>query len=266
MIGSPIRHSLSPVIFNAAFAASGRDDVFLAFEVGEADVPAALAGARALGFLGLSVTMPDKEVAARAVDRLTPAAEALGAVNSVRVRPEGTLGHNTDGAGFVDALEADAGLRVAGARVGVVGAGGAARAVTVALADAGASEVVVVNRTRERAVTAAALASVARVGAVDELAGVDLLVNATSVGMAPGGDQLPVPVDVLDAGQVVCDVIYWPAETPLLRAARERGATTVGGLGMLVHQAGHSYRLWLDEEPPLDEMRRAAREALAARV
>jgi shikimate dehydrogenase len=249
------------VIFNAAFEAGGTDAVFVAFEVGSDDVAAAIAGAAALGFVGLSVTMPDKEAAVSAVDEVSPQAARLGAVNSIGVRSGRTVGHNTDGVGFLDALSEEASFRAEGCRAGVLGAGGAARAVVLALAEAGAAEVVVVNRSEERARRAAELHPAARVGGTDELAGVDLLVNATPVGMG-ADDELPVPPEAITGGQVVCDLVYWPERTPLMRVASARGATTLGGLGMLVHQAAHSYRLWLDEDPPLAAMRRAATDAL----
>ncbi|HVT76801.1 MAG TPA: shikimate dehydrogenase, partial [Acidimicrobiales bacterium] len=143
VIGDPVRHSLSPAIHNAAFAEAGLDWVFVAFEVADGEAPTAIAGARALGIDGLSVTMPHKATVIEALDRLSPTAAALGAVNAI-VR-EGTefVGHSTDGAGLIDSLAYDEGFAVAGKKCAVLGAGGAARAVILALADAGAEEVVV---------------------------------------------------------------------------------------------------------------------------
>ena len=146
VIGDPVRHSLSPVLHNAAFAALRLDWVSVAFPVPPSALDAALAGARALGLRGLSVTMPHKEAVARKVDRTSAAAARLGAVNCVVVEPGGLVGENTDGQGFVAALRRGAGFDPAGRRCLVAGAGGAARAVVLALAEAGASEVVVVGR------------------------------------------------------------------------------------------------------------------------
>ncbi|MHB1444636.1 MAG: shikimate dehydrogenase [Acidimicrobiales bacterium] len=253
VIGSPIRHSLSPALFNAAFAELGLDWVFLAFEVAPGGAGGAMAGFRALGLRGLSVTMPHKTDVASLVDRLTPDAERLEAVNSVYWSDSDVVGHSTDGAGFLDSLRAE-GVDPGGLSCAVLGAGGAARAVVLALADAGASEVVVVNRSPEPAIAAAALAGgLGRTGPPEEVAGAALIVNATPLGM--GGDpRMPLDPGLLRAGQVVVDLVYHPLITPLLAAAAECGARPISGLGMLVHQAGHQLRAWTGLDPPLDAM------------
>jgi shikimate dehydrogenase len=259
VIGSPIRHSSSPAILNAAFAATGLDWVFVAFEVPDGSAPAALAGMRTLGLGGLSVTMPHKAAVAAAVDRLTEDARVLEAVNCVVPSGRALLGANTDGAGLLDSLR-DAAVDPAGRRCVVLGGGGAARATVLALAGAGAREVVVVNRSADRAAAAAALAgTVGRVGNADEAGDADIVVNATPVGMAgtPDEDSVAVDASALGAGQAVVDLVYRPAVTPLLRAAASAGAVTVGGIGMLVHQAAHAFRLWTGEEPPIQAMREA---------
>jgi shikimate dehydrogenase len=259
-MGFPIRHSLSPAIHNAAFRALGLDWAFLAFEVAPGTAGDAVAGMRALGMEGLSVTMPHKADVAAAVDRLSPAAEELGAVNTVVRRAGGVLvGENTDGAGFVDALRLDEGFDVAGRRCLVVGAGGAARAVVRALAQAGAAEVVVANRTPERAREAAALAGGAgRVGVAGDAGEADLVVNATPLGMAHMQAATVVEPALLGPGQLVVDLVYLPAVTPLVEAARAQGAAAANGLGMLIHQAAHAFRLWTGEDPPLEVMSAAA--------
>lgn len=279
VIGSPVRHSLSPALHNAAFAAAGVDWVYVAFEVAPGDATAALAAVRALGIGGLSVTMPHKQDVADAVDVLDPAARALRSVNTVVRRDDGTLaGYSTDGAGFVASLEA-ADVVVDGARVAVLGAGAAARAVIDALARRGAAGITVANRTAGRAAEAAALAGDrGRVVTGDAIGAAvtdaDIVVNCTSVGMGVDPAQataadLPVELDALRAGQVVADLVYHPLSTPLLDGARRRGAATVDGLGMLVHQAVLQQRLWLGETLPVHElaavMRDAALRELAAR-
>lgn len=263
MIGSPIGHSRSPAIYNAAFAACGLDWVFVAFDVTPDAVPAALSGARALGLRGLSVTMPLKAAVARGVDHLTPAARMVGVVNSVAVGPEGLTGDNTDGAGLLDSMRlGPLGWEAAGRRCVVVGAGGAARAVVWALAEAGAAEVAVLNRTPERAESAARLAGpLGRVGMPVDVAGADLIVNATPVGMLDtvGAGALPLDPHFLGAGQVVVDLVYHPVRTPLLEVAAARGALPVDGVGMLVHQAGRQFSRWTGHDAPLDAMEAAAR-------
>jgi shikimate dehydrogenase len=267
VIGQPIRHSLSPAILNAAFAAAGVDWAFLALEVPAGEGAAAVRAMRTLGLGGLSVTMPHKAAAHGAVDETTAAAAELEAVNCVFWRHDRLVGDNTDGPGFVDALRRDAGLDVAGLRCVVVGAGGAGRAVARALGAAGAADVAVVNRSPEPARRAAALAGAAgRVGSAGDVAGADLVVNATSLGMGLAPDE-PLPCDpaALHAGQVVADLVYHPLVTPLLAAAEAQGARAVGGLGMLVHQAAHAFVRWTGVEAPIEAMAAAARAGLAPR-
>lgn len=268
MIGHPVSHSLSPAIHNAAFAAADLDWVMVALPVEPGRGVDAVRGAQALGLAGLSVTMPHKPAAAAAVDRLSPEARALGAVNCVALTPGEAVGHNTDGPGFLDSLRLDEGFDPSGRTAVVMGAGGAARAVVLALAEAGAAEVVVVNRTAERGADAAALAGAAgRVGLVEDVAGADLVVNATPLGMegTSSADHLPVPEALLRPNQLVVDLVYQPRLTPLLAAARSAGAVPVGGVGMLVHQAAHAFRTWTGLEPPLGVMSAAAVARLASR-
>lgn len=279
VIGAPVRHSLSPALHNAAFAAAGVDWTYVAFEVVPGAAPQALDAMRTLGIGGLSVTMPHKQDVAAAVDALDPAARALRSVNTVVRRADGALeGHSTDGAGFVASLEA-AGVTVDGARIAVLGAGAAARAVIDALARSGAAEIAVANRTAARAEEAAVLAGergrvVTGAAIAPAVAAADIVVNSTSIGMgvdpaAATADDLPFDIDAVRAGQVVADLVYHPLETPLLAQARERGATVVDGLGMLVHQAVLQQRLWLGETLPAHDlaavMRSAALRELAAR-
>jgi shikimate dehydrogenase len=271
VIGDPVEHSLSPVLHNAAFAALGLDWVYVAFPVATGQVGAAVAGMRALGVAGLSVTMPHKAAAAAQMDELSPTAARLGAVNTVIRRGSVLVGESTDGAGLLAALLADHRWAPAGRRCVVLGNGGAARAVILALADAGAAAVAVVARRPEAADAAAALAGRAgQAASIDAVAGADLIVNATSVGMTGSGSgsdpDLPLRLDPsrLGPGQVVVDLIYAPLETPLLAAARGAGARVANGLGTLIHQAALQSRLWTGVDPPLDVMTAAAAAELSA--
>jgi len=265
VMGYPVRHSLSPLLHNTAFAVLGLNWTSLAFEVAPGRVADALSGVRALGLAGISVTMPHKDEVAALVDECSPEATALGAVNCV-VNRQGTLrGENTDGAGFLASLVRGAGFDPAGRRCLILGAGGAARAVALALAGAGCADLAVVNRTAARAGAVAALAGqVGRVGRVDEDADVaqaDLVVNATPVGMTGTGAQDQgwlVPPSLLHRGQVVADLIYAPRPTAWLAAAADAGAKTVDGLGMLVHQAAAQLELWTGLPAPVDRMWAAA--------
>lgn len=221
---------------------------------------------RALGLDGLSVTKPHKEAVAGLVDRLAPSARRLGAVNAVARRGPALLGHNTDGPGFIDTLRFDQGFDPAGRRCVVRGAGGAGRAVILALAEAGAADVVVVaGRSPAKAAAGAELAgAVGRVGGAEEAGDADLVVNATSVGMAGEPAEEVLDPSLLGPGQLVVDLVY--PVTAFVAAARRQGATAVNGVGMLVHQAAHAFRLWTGEEAPREAMSAAALAALDPRA
>jgi shikimate dehydrogenase len=259
VIGDPIRHSRSPAIHNAAFAAAGLDWVFVAFEVRAGQGGAAVKAMRALGLGGLSVTMPHKQEAAWACDELTDDATALRAVNTVVVTERGRLlGASTDGEGFLRAVR-DEGVDVGdGISALVLGAGGAARAIAHALGGAGA-QVTVAARRKDAAESAAGLVrGTARAELLDtcDPAGFDLVVNATPLGMQ--GEDPPIDVNRLNPSQFVVDTVYHPMETPLLAAARARGVPCTNGLGMLVHQAALAFEMWTGVDAPLDAMRAAA--------
>jgi shikimate dehydrogenase len=270
VIGDPIAHSLSPLLHNTAFAHLGLDWVSVGFRVPAGSASAALAGARALGLAGLSVTMPHKAAAAESVDDRTPIAQRLGAVNCVANHDGRLIGTNTDGQGFMEALARGTGFEPAAKTCVVIGAGGAARAVVLALAEAGAAEIVVVARRPEAAAEAAALAdSRGRVGSARDAPGTDLVVNATPVGMIGDGSATHTPVvpaEALGPGQVVVDLVYEPAETEWMARAARQGAVVLGGLGMLVHQAAAQLSLWTGLEPPLEAMWEAAEVARAGRA
>ena len=264
VIGDPVRHSRSPAIHNAAFAAAGIDWVFTAFEVPAGGGAAALDTMRVLRLAGLSVTMPLKAEVAEAVDVRDDEVEVLGAANCIVPIGDGRLrAVNTDAAGFVSGLKADADVSPEGLRAVLLGGGGAARAVAWGLAAAGAVDVAVINRTPAKAQAAAAIANAAgraasgRVGTIDDVAAADIVVNATSVGM--GADSsMPCDPDLLRPGQVAVDLVYEPLETAWLAALRQRGVEAHNGLSMLAYQAAAAFELWTGIEPPVDAMRRAA--------
>ncbi|MEO5902244.1 MAG: shikimate dehydrogenase [Ilumatobacteraceae bacterium] len=264
VIGHPVRHSLSPALHNAGFASLRLDWVYAAFDVAEGGAVDALRAMRTLGLGGLSVTLPHKEAVAAAVDVLDPAAAALRSVNTVVSLADGRLaGHSTDGDGFVASMAA-AGVPVDGRTICVLGAGGAARSIVEALARNRAASVVVVNRSTERAAVAAALAgAVGRVGGPDDITAAEIVVNATSIGM--GSQDLPVRRGALRCDQVVADIVYHPRRTALLDFADGIGATTVDGLGMLVHQAALQESLWTGRMPDVAAMTAAAEHELARR-
>jgi len=261
VIGHPIAHSRSPAIWNAGFRAADLDWVFVALPVAPDHTEAAIAGVRALGFAGVTITMPHKTPAAACCDELAPAAQALNAVNAIANHDGHLVGDSTDGEGFLRSL-ADHGIDTNGVNALVLGAGGAGRAIAHALGKAGAHVTVAARRT-EAANDAASLAPNGQALSMDSvesaLPEAGLLVNATPLGM--NGEAPPFDVAALSERTVVADTVYHPLETPLLAAARARGLTCVGGLGMLVHQAAISFRSFTGVEAPLDAMHVAAEQS-----
>lgn len=275
LLGHPVAHSISPRVQQAALDALGIDARYEAWDVPPEDLSIALERLRSAGLLGANVTVPHKEAVFRLVDRVDSLAERVGAVNTI-VRRNGQLhATNTDVAGILAALE-DVPLR--GASVLLLGAGGAARAVVVAMHQAGVARLTIANRSVERACALVSLAPGIQVtvcaldqtdeafhAAVREAA---VVVQSTSVGMlhGPAEGVSPVPAGWFHAGHTAFDLVYNPERTPFLRAAEAAGARALGGLAMLVHQGAASFRLWTGAEAPLDVMFDAARAAMRERA
>lgn len=277
VIGNPVRHSLSPAIHNAAFRHLGLNFAYLAFEV--TDVEAALSGARALGMVGLSITIPHKTSVIRYLDEIDPAARRTGSVNTVVNRRGRLFGTSSDGAGMLRAL-AEAGVDPRGRRALILGAGGAARAVGFALALEGGVDFLTVTDLNSRLAEAKKLAeeiaassgirarseSLEDESALAELTrSCDLLLNCTPVGMHPDEGLSPLPAPLLRKEMVVFDAVYTPRRTRLLSDAERAGAKVVEGLGMFVHQAAVQFELWTGKPAPVEVMRKAAATALAER-
>lgn len=248
----PAGHTRSPAMHNAAFAALGVDAVYVAFDVAPDALGDAVRGARALGVRQFAVSLPHKETIVSHLDDVDETARRIGAVNTVTRTDDGRLvGTNTDWIGAVRALEAEVALR--DTRAVVLGAGGAARAAVYGLQARGA-RVRVLNRTPARARALADALGADGSGPLEALdrAPWDVLVNTTSVGL--GEDASPVAAESLLPGTLVMDTVYEPERTRLLRDAEARGARTVGGKWMLVHQAAEQVRIWTGEQPPLEVM------------
>ena len=263
VIGDPVTHSLSPALHNAAYAALGLDWVSVPFPVSAGKGSEAVAAMRTLGLAGLSVTTPHKDAVAQTADSVSDAVAALGAANCLVASADGRVrAENTDGDGFLGGLLEDADTTVREKTVVVLGAGGAARAISVACADAGAAEVLVVNRTAQRADVCAGLAgSVGVVAQQADIPRADIVVNATTVGMAPDS-AMPCDPALLHRGQIVVDIVYNPSETVWLAAARAAGIRSYNGLSMLVHQAGFAITHWTGQPAPIDAMRSAVKASL----
>jgi len=267
IIGMPVAHSRSPVVHNYWLEEHGLPGRYVLLPVKPERLADALKGLVALGFRGVNVTTPHKQAVIPLLDHVDPMATRIGAVNTIVVEPDGTLrGFNNDGNGFLQSLRDEkADWKPDDGPIVVVGAGGASRAILVALASQGAKEIRLVNRTRETADTLAHLLGgpievVPWEQRAQALAGAATLINATTQGSA-GKPALDLPLDTLPRDAIVGDAIYVPKETPLLAAARARGNRTVNGLGMLLNQARPAFQAWFG---PLPTITPGLRRAIAA--
>lgn len=266
VFGDPVEGNPTGVMEEAGFAALGLNWRYLTLKVTPADFDAAIRSLRPLHFRGINLTMPHKITVLPYLDQLSPAAQVIGAVNTVVVREDGLYGDNTDGRGFVEALRRE-GVSLAGQSVTLLGAGGAAKAIAVECALAGVRRITVVNRNRPRgealvrtlqahtAVSAAFLPWSASL-AVPE--GTGILINATPVGMRPHEAEAPdLDYASVQPGTLAADVAFDPADTQFLARCAARGARTVNGLGMLACQGALNFTLWTGQEAPLEVMRQA---------
>lgn len=254
ILGWPVRHSLSPAMHNAAFAALDMNRAYLPLPT--TDVPVALAGLRALGVRGASVTIPHKQTVIAQCDRIDPVAAKIGAVNTLVIDEQGLIsGHNTDWLGANRALGES--IPLAGATVLLLGAGGSARAIGFGLIEAGAT-VIVANRTMATAERLAADLHCRAISLADAATvTTDALVNATSVGMSPNTDDCPIDPTNLNRFQAVMDIVYAPLKTRLLTLAETAGCRTVNGLAMLLYQGAAQFELWTGTLAPITVMRAA---------
>jgi len=312
VLGHPIGHTLSPVMHNAAFAALGLDAIYLAFDVAPENLLPVLQSMRAMGFNGVNLTVPLKETAFRGLTDLAPSAKMLGAVNTVqflptgdsqqglggkvsdhsrptedreigqivgrewlstRNLPAGLRGHNTDGIGFLRALQESFGLSAKGLSLFVLGCGGAGRAVAITAASEGAARLTLADvddarcgRLADEIAALAPGASVVQAGGAPAAwptlsREADLIVQASPVGMKPG-DVCPLPPGAFRPGQSAFDLVYNLPETCFTKAAAAAGAKAVNGLGMLLHQGAEALSIWTGQPAPVDVMREALRKAL----
>ena len=261
VIGHPVAHSLSPLMHNAAFRSSGVNGVYVAFDV--TDLPGAIAGLRALEMGGMSVTIPHKVAVMDLLDEVEPAARRIGAVNTIVNQAGRLVGLNSDAPGAMAALLEKGPL--AGKRVAVVGAGGAARAVAHGIVQHG-GRLTIINRSeangRRLADELEAVFVPLNAFGAD---GIDVLINTTSVGMSPRTDRMPVAAECLRAGMTVMDIVYNPLTTRLLRAARAAGCTVVDGAAMFVHQGAIQFEHWTGRRAPVALMKQVVLEALQGR-
>jgi len=273
IFGHPVEHTFSPAMHNAAFAALKMDYVYVPFPVPPTGLAVAVAAVRALGLAGVNVTIPHKESVLPLLDELSEEARLIGAVNTIVNRSGRLYGDNTDGRGFLRALEGKAGFTPAGKTALILGAGGAARAVAAQLALAGVSKLLLANRSRNRAGELAGFIT-DKTGVraeivpwpeggggtlpAEALLEAALVVQATPLGMHPNySETAPLPFDLFRQGQLACDLVYNPLETLFLKKARQSGAVAVDGLGMLLYQGALAFELWTGATAPVEVMRQA---------
>ena len=286
IFGYPVEHSFSPAMHNAAFKNLSLNRAYVPFPVRPENLAYAVEAMRTLGLAGVNVTVPHKQAVTEFLDELSPAARLSGAVNTI-VNEGGVLtGHNTDGEGFIRALAESAGSEYIRGPVLIIGAGGAARAVAVALALSGTEEIIIANRTEARAAELSSLleeSTGCRVMAFKwegqpaegspehrewaaVLDRVKLLVQTTSLGMRPAVDTYPsIPYQLVHSGQVAVDLVYNPPSTCFMNKCREAGAVVYNGTGMLLYQGAIAFELWTGREAPVDIMRRALEDSISRR-
>ena len=266
VIGDPIEHTLSPIMHNAAFETLKLDYVFLAFKVEVSKVGDAMDGMRALGIHGLNVTMPHKTSVIKYLDELDPTAKTIASVNTILNKDGKLFGFNTDGVGALNALEQN-GVAVKGKKILLLGAGGAAKAIAYTLSQE-ANELVILNRTPEPVKELADLLKqkFSKKISADALtpktvkaniAQIDVIINATSVGMKPNASQTPVAPEWLRPDLAVMDIVYNPLETKLAKDAKVAGAKVVSGVEMLIYQGAASFEIWTACNAPVEVMRKA---------
>ena len=270
LFGYPVEHSLSPKMHNAGFEELEINYLYLPFAVQPENLEQAVAGIRGLGIRGVNLTIPHKEEVIPYLDELSEEAELIGAVNTIVNQNGKLVGHNTDGRGYIRSLQEGAGFAPDNKEVLIIGAGGAARAVAFQLALEGIDKLYIANRTFSKAeklaaeirtkidlkeITALDLTTEALTPVFNNL---DLVVDTTPIGMVPDTDVKPViEPGLLDSNLLVSDLVYNPQETVLLQAAKEAGAETVSGLGMLLYQGVIAFELWTDRQAPVEEMQAA---------
>ncbi len=266
LIGHPVSHSISPAIHNAAFFHLGLDYAYLAFDVREDKLEVGINALRTLNVKGFNVTMPHKQAVLPLLDEVMPEAQMIGAVNMVLHENGRLIGYNTDGIGYVQAL-AEEGISISGKRIVIAGAGGGARSVAIRLALEGVPEIVILNRTLDKAEEICSMirknvpsckaeaVPLTERGLSQQLMEADIFVNSTALGMHPYEDKSIIEDPrMLHRELVVTDLIYNPRKTKLLQMAEEAGCKAVNGLGMLIRQGAAAFKIWTGVDMPVEAL------------
>jgi shikimate dehydrogenase len=273
VFGHPVAENPTIVMQEAAFQKMGLDWRYLTIEVYPQDLATAMSGLRAMNMRGINLTIPHKVEVLKYLDKIAPDAALIGAVNTVRVENKMLIGENTDGKGFLHSVREDAQIDPRGKKMVILGAGGAARAISVESALAGARKITIVNRTVERGRKLVDLINTKTQASAEFVewnltypipADTDILVNATSIGLFPDINSKPdINYNTITAKMVVCDVIPNPPYTGFLKEAEKKGAKILDGLGMLVYQGAIGFKMWTGQDAPVETMHQALKEAFA---
>lgn len=266
IIGDPVEHSLSPGMHNAAFKELGLDNIYVPFHVKAGELENAINGAHALGIKGLNVTIPHKTEVIKYLDYLDIAAGLIGAVNTIEFGENGAVGHNTDGIGAVRAISEVVPLK--NKKIMILGAGGAARAISFQILLSGAKNLVISNRTIDKAselrddlvekLDPDVKVTDLGFNLEEELQDTDILINTTPIGMYPNISQQPlVTANMMHPGLIVNDIVYNPLKTGLIVEAEKVGAKTISGVKMLIYQGVESFKIWTGIEPPVEVFQNA---------
>lgn len=273
IFGHPVKHTFSPGMHNAAFKKLGLDACYVPFSVSPEALGDATGAVRALGLRGLNITVPHKEKVVPFLDALSEEARLIGAVNTIEVEDDRLIGHNTDGRGFLRSLNNDARFNPKGKRFLFIGSGGAARAVGFSLALAGAARIQFLDIDRQKAdalagdirsKTGADVVSLSEEILAASAREADCIINATPLGLKRS-DPLPLPKDHILKRHLVCDLVYNPPETPLLKAAKAAGAKRLPGLGMLLYQGVIAFEIWTGRKAPVQTMKTALTRQIRSR-
>jgi shikimate dehydrogenase len=265
LLGYPLEHSFSPAIQNAAFDYMGINKIYLPIEVAPGNLGDVIKGISKMNFDGFNVTIPHKIPILKYLDEIDDLARLIGAVNVVTVNNGVLKGYNTDGSGFITSLEKETGTSVNEKNIFILGSGGASRAISMTLAMKGAKRITICNRTYEKAVALSEdINEKIRICSdsvamefnkmKEALEKADILINTTSVGMFPHTEQTPIDQQLLKRRLIVCDIVYNPVRTRLLREAEKKGCKTLSGIGMLIFQGAESFKLWTGKEAPIEKM------------
>lgn len=264
VIGNPISHSLSPLMHEAAYEKYKLDARYVPLQVEEENLGAAVRGMKGLGIKGLNVTIPHKEAVIEYLDELDSSAAALGAVNTIIYdeKEDKLIGYNTDGEGFYRSLVPELRKPLKDSLILMIGAGGAARGVAITLANKGARQITIANRTKSKAVQLAAdCGTSARAMTLNEvqakLTEFDIIINSTSIGMTPNVGQMPMSLETISRDTLVCDLIYSPMKTRFLSEAEKKHASIMNGMGMFIHQGAIAFEYWTGLDAPVDIMEQA---------